>query len=74
MLDGICAVRAPALGFALGGCRPPVVSEPFERVTDAKIGRQESVGIAERAHRYVFGGPRPDPRECQQAMPGLRAI
>jgi hypothetical protein len=37
------------------------VAELLERVTDAEIAWQEGVGIAQRAHRDVLGGPRSNP-------------
>ena len=42
------------------------MTEALERVADAEVTSDERIGIAERAHRDVRGGPRADPREGEQ--------
>ena len=43
-----------------------VGAEALERVAHAEVGRHEHVGVAERAHRDVLRGPRPDAGQLLQ--------
>ena len=51
-----------------------VDAQPGRGVAHPEVGRQEDVGVAERPHRDVVGGPRPDAGQRQQRGPGLGAV
>src|SRR4029077_6432572 len=74
VLHGVCAVGSPALGEPLGRRGAAVLAELLERVADAQIARQEGIGIAQRAHRYVLGGPPPDSRQGEQPPARVLAL
>jgi hypothetical protein len=61
------AERAPRLG-GVG-----TDAEALESVADAEIGREPGVGIGERAHGDVLGGPGTDARQGEQRRAGVGA-
>ena len=68
------AGRRSARGSSPRRAAPPSAGSrprPDERVADADVGRQEDVGVAERAQRDVVGRPRPDAGQ-RRAAPGVR--
>ena len=77
VLHGVGAVGAPALGESLGG-GAAVLSELLEGVTDAEVGREEGVGVAQGAGRAGRRTPLsrlhapPRPRELAVARAPVR--
>jgi len=62
----VCAPRTPCLRSLRHGARRRVERQPLERATNAEIGRDERVGISQRAHPNVLRRPRPDPVDPQE--------
>ena len=74
MLKRVCAPRSPLLGDVGDVFRGGGSSEPGECPLDAEVGGEECVGVAEGAHGYVLGGPRPDAWNRHQPRADLVAI